>query len=105
MIRIAIPKTATLGEVIEIKAMIRHPMESGYRRNEMGRTIPRDIISSFVCRFESQPVFRTAWGPGVAANPLLTFHARVNRAGTFYFEWQDLEGQVFKAERAIEISP
>ncbi len=104
MIRISIPQSADLGEVIEIKAMIQHPMESGYRRDEMGRTIPRDIVAHFSCRFESQVVFKTDWGPGMAANPLLTFFARVNRAGTFYFEWKDLNGKAFKTERAIEIN-
>jgi len=38
-IRIAVPKTAAKGDVVEIKALIQHPMESGYRRDEKGESI------------------------------------------------------------------
>ena len=53
-----IPAKAKRGAVIEIKALISHPMETGYRHDESGRAFPRDIINRFVCTYNGAEVFR-----------------------------------------------
>ena len=45
---LTVPKAAKRGEVIEIRALIAHPMETGFRANSNGRVEPRDIIRRFV---------------------------------------------------------
>ena len=48
---INIPSSPKRGEVIEIRALIQHPMETGYRPGADGKTLPRDIVRRFACRF------------------------------------------------------
>jgi sulfur-oxidizing protein SoxZ len=96
-----VPKTASRGEVIEIKTLIAHPMESGYRTGTNGRLIPQDIITLFVCRFEGEEIFRAELSPAIAANPFLSFFAKVGRSGKFTFEWRGDDG--FVAEDSAEI--
>ncbi|MBY0297257.1 MAG: thiosulfate oxidation carrier complex protein SoxZ [Methylobacterium sp.] len=84
---INLPKTAKAGAVIEIKTLISHPMETGYRPGPEGRLVPRDIITEFVCRFEGEEVFRAELFPATSANPYLTFTTRAERSGTFTFTW------------------
>ncbi len=91
-IRLAVPETAAAGEVIEVKALIRHPMESGYRRGSRGEVIERDIITRFECHYLGEQVFAADFHPGIAANPLLTFYVRASRSGEMKFQWTDQHG-------------
>ena len=72
---INVPRKARRGEVIEIKTLVSHPMETGYRRDNVGNPIPRDIISRFTCMYNGTEVFRADLFPAVAANPFLQLKA------------------------------
>ena len=83
---INVPTTAKRGDVIEIKTLISHPMESGYRVGTNG-TIPRDIIRQFVCTYNGEDVFRAELSPAIAANPFLSFCTTATESGTLTFRW------------------
>ena len=74
-------------------------METGYRLDEMGKSIPRNVIKSFTCRYGELTVFAATMGPGVAANPYLRFYVTARETGELVFEWVDESGARF-AERA-----
>ena len=84
---INVPKKAKRGDTIEIKALMSHIMETGYRHTTNGKVIPRDIITSFICRFNGAEVFRADFFPAIAANPFLSFFMIANDSGKFDFEW------------------
>lgn len=102
-IRIAAPETATRGEVIELKAMIQHDMETGYRRDEYGRPIPRDILKLFECTYNGESVFQAEFFPGIAANPFLSFHTTATESGTLLFRWVDQSGQEWSEQAQLEV--
>jgi sulfur-oxidizing protein SoxZ len=102
--RIKIPKKAAAGDIITIKTLVSHSMESGQRKDDDGNLIPRKIINKFVCSFNGSPVFSCAIDPAVAANPYLEFRAKVMESGTFTFEWTDDDESVIQAENAIEVA-
>lgn len=102
-IRIAAPAQAAAGEVIELKAMIRHPMETGYRRDRYGKQIPRDILKRFECRYNSEVVFAAEFFPAVAADPFLVFYTTATETGTLEFRWIDQQGEVFSESVALEV--
>jgi len=90
--RIRLPEQARVGEVIEIKTLISHVMETGQRREADGRTIPRFIINSFSAKFAGTEVFKAELQPGISANPYIAFHMRVPGPGEFEFTWVDDRG-------------
>ena len=102
--RIKLPTSAKKGEVIEIKTLIAHPMETGLRKDQDGKVIPRKIINKFTCEFNGKPVFSADIEPAVAANPYMQFTAKVEESGTFKFTWVDDDGTVTTAEQAIAVS-
>ena len=102
-IRLAVPDTAAAGELVEIKALIQHPMESGFRRGSRGEAIPRDIITRFECTYLGETVFAADFHPAVAANPILTFWIRARESGTLNFEWTDQNGQQWSDAAAIRV--
>lgn len=103
-IRLAVPKTASAGEIIELKALIQHPMESGYRRGSRGEVIERDIITRFECDYDGVQIFAADFHPGVAANPILTFHTRATTSGLLTFRWTDQHGETWSDTAAIEVT-
>ncbi len=102
--RIKVPKTAKAGEVIQIKTLISHDMESGQRKDKAGNPIPRQIINKFECEFNGQPVFSCDIDPAVSANPYFEFSAIVNETGTFKFTWTDDNGSVYTDEQSITVN-
>jgi sulfur-oxidizing protein SoxZ len=84
---IIVPTKAKSGEVIEIKTLIAHPMESGYRVGLNGALIPRDIIQLFVATYNGEEIFRAEFSPAIAANPFVTFHTVATATGTIAFKW------------------
>ena len=86
---INVPPKAKRGQVIEIKTLISHVMETGYRRNEVGAMVPRDIINTFVCTYNGEEVFRAGLHPAIAANPFISFFATATESGKFEFKWTD----------------
>ena len=89
---ISLPKTAEAGAVIEIKTLIAHPMETGFRPGADGKILPRNIITEFVCRYGDEEIFRAELFPATAANPYLTFTTRATASSTLSFTWRGDNG-------------
>ncbi len=90
--RIRLPEVVKVGDIIEIKTLISHVMETGQRKDTDGKTVPRNIISVFQATFNGRPVFQAEFQPGISANPFLSFHMRVPGSGEFEFTWIDDAG-------------
>jgi sulfur-oxidizing protein SoxZ len=84
---INVPAKAKKGETIAIKTLISHEMEPGYRHDNVGKVIPRNIITQFVCTYNGQEIFRAELFPAIAANPFLSFSTVATESGKFEFSW------------------
>ena len=89
---INVPAGAKRGDVIEIKTLTSHPMESGYRVGTNGAPIPRDIISLFICAYNGEQVFRAELSRAIAANPFISFFTIATESGTIEFRWSGDNG-------------
>ncbi len=102
--RVKVPKKAAKGEVVVIKTLISHEMESGQRKDKQGNPIPRQILHTFKCEFNGQPVFSCDLEPAVSANPYLEFSAKVDESGTFTFTWLDDDGSTYSTDAEISVA-
>ena len=84
---INVPPRARRGEIIEIKTLISHTMETGFRRTQLGAQIPRDIIRRLVCTYNGAEVFRAELHPAISANPFIVFSTIAVESGTLEFQW------------------
>ncbi len=103
-IRIAAPTIANKGEVIELKAMIQHEMETGYRRDRFGKEITRDILKYFECFYNGESVFKAEFFAAIAANPFLSFFTTATESGTLEFRWIDQNGVASSQSVELEVS-
>lgn len=105
---ITVPPSARRGEIIEIRALIQHPMETGYRPGADGRILPRDLIRRFTCRYDdgagSETVFSAELFAAVAANPLIAFHTVATASGTLIFTWEGDHGFAQRESVALKVT-
>ncbi len=100
---INVPPQARRGEIIEIKTLAAHNMETGFRRTQLGELIARDIITNFVCTYNGTEIFRAELHPAIAANPLLAFTTVATESGTLEFSWTGDNGYSATQSAAITV--
>ena len=100
---ISVPPKAKRGEIIEIKTLISHPMETGYRVGINGSLIPRDIIMVFTCTYNGAEIFRAELSPAIAANPFIAFFTTATESGTLAFHWSGDNGFTASETAAITV--
>jgi len=103
--RIKVPEQARKGETVLLRAKIRHPMETGWRKNADGETIPRKRINKLVCTFEGREVFRADFHSGVSTDPYVAFFVKASESGRFLFRWFEDGGRVLEKTAAMEVIP
>jgi sulfur-oxidizing protein SoxZ len=96
------PNRAARGAVIEIKTLISHDMESGFRYTSTGEHVPRDIITAFTATYNGEQIFQAQFFPAIAANPFVTFHTVATESGTIELKWTGDNG--FSATERIMIT-
>jgi len=99
---IKLPSTAKRGEIIEIKTLISHEMETGFRHSSTGAPIARDIITNFVATWNGEEIFSARLFPAIAANPFITFHTIATESGTIEFRWTGDNG--YSASEQVKIT-
>lgn len=91
--RIQVPTDIQQGQVFEVRILIRHPMETGFRHDDVGKTIVQNVINQLTCRYNGVEVFRADLFPGIAANPYLSFFTTATTSGKLEVSWSDDSGQ------------
>ncbi|MEP3199934.1 MAG: thiosulfate oxidation carrier complex protein SoxZ [Lentilitoribacter sp.] len=102
--RVKVPKKASADDVITIKTLISHKMESGQRKDGDGNVIPRSIINRFVADFNGENVIDVTLEPAISTNPYFQFDATVPETGEFHFTWYDDDGDVYETKKKITVS-
>jgi len=102
--RIKVPDTAAKGEVITIKTLISHKMESGQRKDKEGKPIPRKIINRFTATFNGKEVFAVDLQPAISANPYIEFTMKAEESGEFVFTWTDDDGSTYSATSTLNVT-
>ncbi|MCB1645793.1 MAG: thiosulfate oxidation carrier complex protein SoxZ [Pseudomonadales bacterium] len=103
--RIRMPQHVAAGEVFQVRTILPHPMETGYRRTRMGEKIPRHIVVAFTVHYNDELVFAADIGPGISSNPYFEFHVRASRSGELVFRWEDDRGQVWNISQKLIVNP
>ena len=97
-------KTAKKGDLVEVKALVAHDMESGQRKDKDGNVLPRKILNKFVCTVNGKEVFSADLEPAIAANPYLVFRFRAEESGAVVLTWTDDDGTTIVGEEKIAVS-
>jgi len=100
---ISVPSAARRGDIIEIKAMAAHDMETGFRRTQYGVVIPRNIITAFVCTYNGLEIFSADFHPAISANPYVAFSTIAVESGAIACKWTGDNGYALTESVAIKV--
>lgn len=101
--RITLPESARRGEVVNVRVIVRHPMERGF--DGPGLTpLPRKILHSLRVTYAGEEVFRMALSSGITANPYVEFTTLAVETGEMVFEWQEDGGAVYRREARLVVT-
>ena len=100
---ISLPPQIRKGEIIEVKTLISHDMESGQRKDSAGKVVPRKIINKFSATFNGKPVFEADWNPAISANPYQSFFYKASETGEFTFTWKDDDGSEYTTKNKLTV--
>ena len=101
--RVRFPAQVKRGDLFEIKTLIAHDMESGFRRDAAGQLVPRKILKKFSAAFNGAVVFEADWNPSISANPFQSFFFRAAQGGEFTFTWTDDDGTQYSATGKLAV--
>ena len=103
--RIQVASPVRRGQAMEVRLLIQHPMETGFRYEFSGTSIAKNVIHSMSAEYGGRVVFRARMGSGVAANPLLQFWVRPDQSGDIRVVWEDDQGVKGQVIARIEVLP
>ncbi len=102
--RLRLPDTARPGEVVEVRILIQHDMETGFRRDMQGRAVPTNVIQDLRAMYAGNTVFRAELGSGISANPYLSFFIRATDSGEVMLDWVDTAGVRGSAAAVLNVA-
>ena len=102
--RLQVPSTVRKGEAFEVRVLVQHPMETGFRRDMNGRAIPINILDKVSCRYAGREVFSAELGSGMSANPYLSFFLRADASGEIEVTWSDDRGEKGRATATVTVA-
>jgi sulfur-oxidizing protein SoxZ len=103
--RVQVPPSVKKGEPFEVRVLVQHPMETGFRRDSNGQTIPAHVVTNLVATYAGREVFRADLGTGISANPYLTFFVRAQESGELAIEWVDDRGGKGRVTAQVKVAP
>ena len=102
--RVKVPSSAKKGDVIQIKTLAPHKMETGQRKNKKGKKVPRFIINKLEVTFNGKQLVTADLHPAISANPYFAFFNRVTESGSFKFVWTDDKGKSITTSKSIKVA-
>ena len=96
-------KEVKAGDIVEVKALVSHIMETGQRKDAQGATIPRKILNKFTCTVNGKQVFAADFEPAISANPYIQFKFKATESGPVVLTWTDDDGSTIVGEETIKV--
>ncbi len=92
-----------VGEVVRVRALIEHRMETGLRPGTDGKVVPRNIVNEFEARLDGELLF--TWQPetAVSRNPYIEFTFIASNASELQMKWGDDAGNIITGSKTLSV--
>ena len=105
LIRMQWPERIAAGDVVKVRLLVQHPMDTGYLQDLLGKLVPRNVITLLTCTLGAQEVFRVEPSSGIAANPLFEFFVRATETAEMRVAWVDDRGSRGEFRQTFTVTP
>ena len=95
-------KAVAQDNVVSVKILIQHVMETGRRKDESGKIVPAHYITEVTAQYKGEMVFHAELGPGISKDPYLAFKFTGGSVGeTLHISSVDSKGGTETADSVI----
>ncbi len=101
--RLTWPSNIKSGDVIKLRLLIQHPMDTGYLQDFTGHYIPRNVIQWIKVTYDQKDVFYVQTSSGIAANPFFEFFMRATVSGLVVVRWLDDAGEEGELRQLLSV--
>ena len=91
-------------EVVRVRALIEHRMETGLRPGDNGKIVPRNIIHAFEARLDDERLFTWIPETAISQNPYIEFTFIARKSGELQMKWTDDEGVVITSSNTVQVA-
>jgi sulfur-oxidizing protein SoxZ len=99
------PERIVAGDVVKVRLLVQHPMDTGYLQDLLGKMVPRNVIRLLTCKLVAREVLRVEPSSGIAANPLFEFFVRATETVEMHVEWVDDRGNRGEHKQTMIVLP
>ena len=99
------PERIVAGDVVKVRLLVQHPMDTGYLQDLLGKMVPRNVIRLLTCKLGTREVLRVEPSSGIAANPLFEFFVRATETAEMHVEWIDDRGSRGELKQTMTVLP
>ncbi len=103
--RIQLSSPVRRGQPMEVRLLVQHPMETGFRFDVLGTSAPKNVIHSLHASYGGRAVFRARLGSGISANPYFQFWLMPEQSGELLVQWLDDLGETGQVSVWVEVMP
>jgi sulfur-oxidizing protein SoxZ len=89
------------GDVVNVRALMSHPMETGLRKDSSGNTIPAHYITEVVASVNGKPVLTAEWSGAISTNPYFEFDVKAKAGDKITLKWVDNKGE--SQEQSVDV--
>ena len=93
--KIILPAKITRGAVINVRALLSHPMLTGMSRDQAGIPIPAWYVMDVEVTYGGERVAYFEWTSGISRDPFVGFSLRASKEAPLSVTWKDNKGGVF----------
>ena len=90
------------GGLVTVKALVKHPMETGQRKDKSGNKIPEHFIQQITAKANGEVIMEAQWSPAVSKNPYLAFQYDGKKGDTIEIAMIDNEGKTFDGKGKVK---
>lgn len=95
-------RAVMMGELVDVKILMAHVMETGQRKDADGNLVPAHYIVNVTATCKGRTVMAAEWGPSVSKNPYFSFRFRGGAKGDkLSITWKDTDGETRTDETTI----
>jgi sulfur-oxidizing protein SoxZ len=90
------------GGLVTVKALVKHPMETGQRKDKNGNKIPEHFVQQITAKANGEVIMEAQWSPAVSKNPYLAFQYDGKKGDTIEIAMIDNEGKTFDGKGKVK---
>jgi|HubBroStandDraft_2_1064218.scaffolds.fasta_scaffold02182_11 sulfur-oxidizing protein SoxZ len=94
--KILLPLSVARDAVIDVRALLVHPMDTGFFRDAEGNPIPAYFVNAVTIAYGGEQVARFEWTSGISRDPFVRFPLRASREAPVQITWKDNKGGVYQ---------